>query len=146
MKRRAKKAKSVKGQRRGAEIWLTTKPGGGYTIASVKRIAVTEKEFDELAGTFCSMANANSMLPCLCCLAESSVELRQDRKARPFTRCVACGCVTFMPTPRSLAGLSYLAPILVNALVRQFGSVAAGQAAVNEQVGADPVLGRYAHG
>lgn len=51
-----------------------------------------------------------------------------------------------MPTPRSLAGLSYLAPLLVNALVRQFGSVAAGQAAVNEQVGADPVLGRYAHG
>ena len=86
-----------------------------------------------------------ALLPCLNCLSPDTVRLAQDKRSRPFTKCQACGCTTFMVTPRSLAGLRYLAPGLVAALVRQFGSVAQGQAAVNEQVAADPQFERFAH-
>ena len=88
----------------------------------------------------------DASLPCLNCLTPASVELRTDKKQRPFTKCRACGTTTFMWSPRALAGLRYLAPLLVDSLVRQFGSVAAGQEAINAQLGADPVLGRFAHG
>lgn len=51
--------------------------------------------------------------PCVFCLHASCVELKADRKGRPYTICRVCATRSFMHTSIALRGLSYLAPQLV---------------------------------
>jgi hypothetical protein len=50
---------------------------------------------------------------CLACLTADAARLRVDRRGRPYTRCMACGATTFMPSAAGLRGLSYLAPHVI---------------------------------
>ena len=58
------------------------------------------------------------MYPCLCCLNTACVELKQDKKGRPYTTCRMCGTRAFMHSATALRGLTHFAPQLI-ALWRQ---------------------------
>lgn len=75
--------------------------------------------------------------PCLNCLSADSAQLRLDRRQRPFVKCLACGCTTFIPTKRGLLGLKFLAPGLLETLRSQYGSLAAAQETMLGQLSGD---------
>ena len=53
------------------------------------------------------------MYPCLCCLNTACVELKQDKKGRPYTTCRMCGTRAFMHSQIALRGLTHFAPQLL---------------------------------
>jgi len=53
------------------------------------------------------------MYPCLLCLNTNCVDLKADKKGRPYTTCRMCGSRTFMHSNIALRGLTYFAPRLI---------------------------------
>lgn len=53
------------------------------------------------------------MYPCLQCLNTDCVELKNDKKGRPYTTCRMCSARTFMHSSMSLRGLTHFAPQLI---------------------------------
>ncbi len=72
-------------------------------------------------------------LPCLACLAPSSVSLRLDKHNRPYTQCAFCRTRTFMYVSEALRGLYYLAPEMVDRFQKLAQGVAEDQAALVER-------------
>lgn len=68
---------------------------------------------------------------CFGCLRGEAVEVRFDRKNRPYTNCGWCGSRTFIHSPEGLRGLMLLEPS-VAAMLRQIG--AAGLADADEKI------------
>lgn len=62
-----------------------------------------------------------SRYACLHCLADGTVELRIDRKGRPYATCHSCMSRTFMHSREALRGLMLIAPQL-SALVRRMAA------------------------
>jgi len=46
-----------------------------------------------------------STMDCLFCLNQGSLELKRDKRGRPFLRCWSCGVMAFIKTERSFVGL-----------------------------------------
>lgn len=53
------------------------------------------------------------MYPCLHCLNTNCVELKNDKKGRPYTTCRMCTTRSFMHSPIALRGLTHFAPQLI---------------------------------
>ena len=58
------------------------------------------------------------LYPCLNCLNCDCVELKADKKGRPYTTCRNCGSRCFLHSAIALRGLTHFAPQLI-ALWRQ---------------------------
>ncbi len=56
----------------------------------------------------------DAMYPCLHCLNTQCVELKNDRKGRPYTTCRMCASRTFMHSSIALRGLTHFAPQLID--------------------------------
>ena len=54
-----------------------------------------------------------SLYPCLNCLNTNCVELKNDKKGRPYTTCRMCSSRTFMHSRIALRGLTHFAPQLI---------------------------------
>lgn len=54
-----------------------------------------------------------TMYPCLNCLSPESVNLRLDKRGRPFTFCRMCTTRSFMHSRMALRGLFLLAPTVM---------------------------------
>lgn len=48
--------------------------------------------------------------PCLNCLCRAGVELKLDKKSRPYSYCSVCGTRAFIKSRAGLRGLMILAP------------------------------------
>ena len=53
------------------------------------------------------------MYPCLHCLNTDCVELKNDKKGRPYTTCRMCTTRCFMHSNIALRGLTYFSPHLI---------------------------------
>ena len=80
---------------------------------------------------------------CVFCLREDAVQMRMDRKRRPYLVCVAgCGAKTFIYEPESLRGLMLMEPAARD-FVRQVQAAdldaaqAQGEAVVAEALAAE---------
>ncbi len=56
---------------------------------------------------------ANPLYPCLYCLNIDCVELKNDKKGRPYTTCRMCSTRSFMQSSMALRGLTHFAPQLI---------------------------------
>jgi hypothetical protein len=54
------------------------------------------------------------MYPCLHCLNTECVELKNDKKGRPYTTCRMCTTRSFMHSSMALRGLTHFAPMLIS--------------------------------
>lgn len=55
---------------------------------------------------------------CFLCLVPDAMEIRFDRKGKPFLRCCACGSRTFMSSVLCWKGLALMRP-MIEALLQQ---------------------------
>jgi len=73
------------------------------------------------------------MYPCLNCLNTNCVELKNDKKGRPYTTCRMCCSRTFMHSRMALRGLTHFAPQLI-AMWRQATAAGATMSQLDEQL------------
>jgi len=73
------------------------------------------------------------MYPCLHCLNCDCVELKNDKKGRPYTTCRMCSSRTFMHSRIALRGLTHFAPALI-AMWRQATSAGTTLAQIDTEL------------
>jgi len=72
--------------------------------------------------------------PCLNCLADGVVELKFDKKGRPYSTCRSCGTRAFMRSFVAMRGLMLLAPQLVQVWKEMIRSVNGNVVQLDENV------------